>query len=155
MTQEGVLVLRDAVFVTKTENGKVRVIETTDPSTGQAAMGGAFWGLLFGVLLFVPVLGMAIGAGTAAIVSKLTDTGVSHEFIQQLRGSIEPGHVYLAALVSHVDSERALAEMRRWAGMAELVSANIPAERFQALKDVLDEVDVTAGVSDEDSTIRV
>jgi hypothetical protein len=30
--------------------------------TGALALGGAFWGLLFGLLFFIPLLGMAIGA---------------------------------------------------------------------------------------------
>lgn len=147
--------LRDAVFVTKTEKGKVRVMQTTDPSPGQAAMGGAFWGLLFGILLFVPVVGMAIGAGTAALVAKLTDTGISDDFVKELRSSIEPGHVYLAALVSHVNADEALTEMKRWAGMAQVVSANLAPEGLEALKGALEQVEVIDGVSEEDSTIAV
>lgn len=154
MTGEGSLILQDAVFVTKTPKGKIRVVETGDASPGQAAMGGAFWGLLFGILLFVPVIGMAIGAGTAALVAKLSDTGIPDDFVKQLRGSIEPGHVYLAALVSHVNQEAALEEMKRWAGMAEVVSANISPEGLEALKSALDQVEVTEGHSEDESTIE-
>jgi len=35
--------------------------------TGTGALGGAFWGLLFGLLSFTPILGMAAGAGAGAL----------------------------------------------------------------------------------------
>jgi uncharacterized membrane protein len=153
MTSEGTLLLQDAVFVTKTEKGKVKVVETRDASPGQAAMGGAFWGLLFGILLFIPVIGMAIGAGTAALIAKLTDTGVSDDFIKELRQSIEPGKVYLAVLVSHVNPEKALEEMQRYAGMAEVVtSTNMTPEAVSQLEQALGQ-HVTEGVSEDESTI--
>ena len=33
--------------------------------TGAGALGGAFWGMLFGLIFFVPLLGAAIGAAPA------------------------------------------------------------------------------------------
>ena len=30
---------------------------------GAGALSGSFWGLLFGMLFFVPILGMAVGSG--------------------------------------------------------------------------------------------
>ncbi len=154
LSQEGTLLLQDAVFVTRTPKGKVHVQQTTDPSTGQAAVSGAFWGLLFGVLLFIPVIGMAIGAGTAALMAKLIDTGISDDFVKKLRESIEPGKVYLAVLVSHVNPEKALEEMQRYAGMATVVtSSNLSPEGVVALEEALGQDIVTEGVSEEESTI--
>lgn len=155
MTNEGTLLLQDAVFVSKNDRGKVHVTQTTDASPGQAAWGGAFWGLLFGIVLFVPVVGMAIGAGTAALLAKLVDTGIDDKFVKGLRESIQPGKVYLAALVSHVNRDKALEEMKRYAGLATVVTTNIPPEAEAALEDALrgSEIEVTEGVSDEESTI--
>lgn len=153
MTTEGTLLLQDAVFVTKNAKGKIRVAQTTDPSPGQAAWSGAFWGLLFGILLFVPVIGMAIGAGTAALLAKLVDTGIDDNFVKQLRDGIEPGKVYLAVLVSHVNRDRALEEMSRYAGMATVVSTNMPAEAESALGEALSSHDLREGVSEDESTI--
>lgn len=153
MSSEGTLLLQDAVFVTKDGKGKVRVTQTTDPSPGQAAWGGAFWGLLFGILLFVPIAGMAIGAGSAALMAKLMDTGISDDFVKQLRGEIQPGKVFLAAMVSHVNADKALEEMRRYAGMATVVSATLPAEGLASLEEALGQHEVTEGVADEESVI--
>lgn len=153
MSSEGTLLLHDAVFVTRTEKGKIRVVPTTDPSPGQAAWGGAFWGVLFGTLLFVPVLGLAIGAGTAALAAKLTDTGIPDDFIKQLRTSVVPGKTYLSVLVSHVNGPKALEEMKRWAGMTEMITANLSPEQSAALSEALTGHAVTEGVSDDESVI--
>ena len=138
LQREGKLLLRDAVFVQKDADGKrAHVEQTMDQSTGTAALGGAFWGLLFGVILLVPIAGMAIGAGTAALVAKLTDVGLSDQFVKQVRESIKPGKTYLALMVSHANPEAVLAELRRFQGIAELVDSNMPEEAVQQVKDAL------------------
>src|SRR5690606_38343025 len=35
--------------------------------TGAGAMQGAFWGLLFGLIFWVPLIGIAVGAGLGAL----------------------------------------------------------------------------------------
>jgi hypothetical protein len=37
---------------------------------GTGALGGAFWGFLFGLIFFVPVLGPAIGAGPEVVAER-------------------------------------------------------------------------------------
>lgn len=153
MTTEGTLILQDAVFVSRNERGKVHVVNTTDPSPGQAAWGGAMWGLLFGVILAVPVIGLAIGAGSAALMAKLIDTGVSDKFIKELRESIQPGKVYLAALVSHVNPEKAIEEMGRFSGMAKVVSTSLSSDAEGRLTETLESGAVTTDVSEDESLI--
>lgn len=152
LSSEGNILLQDAVFVTRPEGGKVRVTQTMDPSPGQAAFGGAWWGLLFGVILAVPVVGMVIGAGSAALVSKLTDTGISDDFVKELRTSIKPGRVYLAVLFSHANAEKALEEMKRYSNLAEVVTTNLSDEAAARLQEALTSDTVKADVSEEDST---
>lgn len=137
LQQEGKLLVRDAVFVTKDDKGHAHVEETTDPSVGRAAMGGAFWGLLFGAILLVPIAGLAVGAGVSALSAKLIDTGLSDKFVKQLRESIQPGKTYLAVLVSHGNREAVLAELRRFAGIAELVDSSLPEEAVAQVKEAL------------------
>ena len=35
-----------------------------------------FWGLLFGLLFFIPVFGLAVGAGLGALMGKVTKSGI-------------------------------------------------------------------------------
>jgi uncharacterized membrane protein len=39
-----------------------------------------FWGLLFGMIFFVPFLGMAVGAGLGALMGKVAKSGIDKEF---------------------------------------------------------------------------
>jgi uncharacterized membrane protein len=149
MSQEGKLLLQDAVFVTKNDKGKVRVTQTTEPSVGQSALGGAFWGLLFGALLFIPVAGMAIGAATSALIAKFTDTGVSDDFIKKLRESIEPGRTNVALLVSHIKGDEVLEELTRFSGMATLVYGSMPPETIAATEAALAEHGVDESIVED------
>lgn len=153
LSRDGGLLMQDAVFVTRNDRGKIRVVQTTDPDPGQAAWSGAFWGLLFGILLAVPVVGLVIGAGSAALMAKLVDTGISDDFVKSLRSSIEPGKVYLAVMVSHVNRDAALTELKRYSGMATLVTTNLSDDVVAELQDALDHDQVTEGVSEEESCI--
>jgi uncharacterized membrane protein len=46
------------------------------------ALGGAFWGFLFGLIFFAPFLGAAIAAGTTALLwNSLENEGIDEEFM--------------------------------------------------------------------------
>ena len=81
--------LDDAAIVVRNHDGKVKVKQAVN-LVGAGTVGGAFWGMLIG-LLWVPWLGLAIGAVTGAISDKLTDYGINDEFINEVAGTIEPG----------------------------------------------------------------
>ncbi len=53
----------------------------------------AWWGLLFGVLFFIPVFGMAIGAGLGALMGKVTKSGIDKQFQDQVRGMLKPEYL--------------------------------------------------------------
>lgn len=137
LQQEGALLLRDAVFVTRDERGHAHVEETTDLRTGTAALGGAFWGLVFGAILLVPIAGLAIGAGTAALSARLIDTGVSDAFVRHLRETIQPGKTYLALLIGRADREAVLAQLRRLRGVAQLVESSMPEAAVAQVREAL------------------
>jgi uncharacterized membrane protein len=125
---EGEILLHDAVFVSKGLDGETRVQETTDVTPGQAALDGAFWGLLFGTLLAGPVgaiVGGALTAGTSALMAQVIDTGVPDARVAELRQIVTPGTTALALLVSHVHVEALVKELHRFAG-AQIVTTDLP-----------------------------
>jgi hypothetical protein len=70
------LVLKDVVLVTKSDDGTTRVEESTDPTTGRAALSGALWASLLGLILGGPVgwvAGGVVGAGVGAVTAKMVD----------------------------------------------------------------------------------
>ncbi len=101
LAQKGDVTLHDAVFIHRGEDGKSRVAETADVTTGRGAMSGAVWGLLLGTLLAGPlggIIGGAATAGSGALMAKLIDTGIKDEEITKLRSTIKPGTTALALL---------------------------------------------------------
>ena len=62
--------------------------EAEEPSVERpdkaGALGGPFWGILFGLLFFVPSSVLGVGAAAGAIGGKLVDVGVDDDFIAEV-----------------------------------------------------------------------
>ena len=69
-----------------------------------------------GLLFFIPVLGMAVGAGLGAIMGKITKSGVDKEFQDQVRGMIQPGTSALFLMVEKVTPDKAIDAMSKYGG---------------------------------------
>lgn len=61
-----------------------------------------FWGFLFGILFFVPVFGLAVGAGLGAIFGKIEKPGIDKAFQEQIREIVKPGNSALFLVVDKV-----------------------------------------------------
>jgi uncharacterized membrane protein len=90
--------LADAAVVIRREDGTVKV-KQLHSLVGAGAVGGAFWGLLVGLVFAAPWLGLAAGAVVGALRDKYTDIGVDDEFIRQVGNTIMPGQSALFLLV--------------------------------------------------------
>lgn len=137
---EGQILLHDAVFVVKDEEGRTQVTETVDTTPGEAALNGSFWGMLFGTLLAGPVgtvVGGAVSAGASALVAQLVDIGIPDATVKELREAVAPGTTALALLVSHIHEQTLLAELHRFAG-AKLVRTDLPDQAVAAVKAALE-----------------
>ena len=101
-------------------------------NAGASAMGGGFWGLLLGLIFFVPILGLAIGAATGALLGSMNDVGISKEFISSVREKITPGTSALFLLSSDAVLDRVRDEFR--GSDAELITTNLSADQEQKLR---------------------
>ncbi len=139
LASDGHLIVRDAVYLVKDADGKTYVKETTDLETGGAALTGALWASLFGLVLGGPVgllVGGGIGAGAGALTAKAVDIGVSDDLISQLREAAQAGTTTLILLVSHIDQEPLLSELRRFEG-AQLVYGDLPESALDRVRAAL------------------
>jgi uncharacterized membrane protein len=126
LSVNGQLTLKDAVFVTKNDEGHTVVKETADLQTLPAAASGAFWAGIFGLILGGPVgwlAGAAIGAGAGAITAKAVDLGITDEWVEWFREAVEPGNTILALLCENVDRQALIDELSRFPN-AHLVCAH-------------------------------
>jgi uncharacterized membrane protein len=135
------LQLKDAVFVTKDDNGHTVVKETADLQTVPTAVSGAFWAGIFGLLLGGPVgfaAGAAIGAGAGAITAKAVDLGISDEWVDWFRQAVEPGNTILALLCEKLDRQALTDELARFPS-AHLVYANVDDDWLERMHTALGE----------------
>src|SRR5467141_3257125 len=106
----------DAIAViTRDMEGKYHT-HTSHHLVGGGATWGMFWGLLFGLLFFVPVLGMAVGAGLGALMGKVTKSGVSREFQEQVRDLVKPGTSALFLILEKVTPDKATEALSQYGG---------------------------------------
>jgi uncharacterized membrane protein len=88
-----------------------------------------FWGVLFGMLFFVPFLGMAVGAGLGALMGKVEKTGIDKEFQRQVRDMLQPGTSALFLVVEKVTPDKAVEALSRYGGTVLKSSLSKDAER--------------------------
>ena len=103
--------LEDAAVVIRGQDGKPKVKQAVS-LVGQGALGGAFWGMLVGLIFFMPWLGLAVGALSGALGGAVSDIGVDDKFIKQVGESIEPGNSALFLLVRKVQGDKVMDQIR-------------------------------------------
>jgi uncharacterized membrane protein len=131
--------LRDAVIVSKDDDGDVKVRETIDLQTGRTALSSAMWSGLIGLLVGGPVgwiAGMGVGAGAGAVAAKVVDVGVPDEWVDWFRAAVEAGTTTVVILAEDLDVPAFETELRRFAG-ARLVHSTLPAVSIDSLRAAL------------------
>jgi len=126
------ITLEDAAVVVRKESGKTKV-KQAHSLVGAGALGGAFWGMLIGLLFFAPWLGIIAGAAGGALAGKLGDVGVDDDFIKQVSDTIEPGHSALFLLARDAQMERIEQELS--GESFEIIQTNLSPEDETQLRD--------------------
>jgi uncharacterized membrane protein len=134
MQKEFLIDLQDVAWVTKTQDGKMKLHQGTS-LTGVGASGGAMWGFLFGLLFLVPIAGMVVGAATGALAGHLADYGIDDKWIKEVANSIPPGASALFVMARNTNQERVLPEMAKFGGT--VLKTNLTNEQQQALENAL------------------
>jgi uncharacterized membrane protein len=74
--------------------------------TGTQLLDGTFWGMLFGLIFFVPVLDTGRREETERLTSALSDVGINDNFIYQVRSKLTEGTSALFVLSRDAVVER-------------------------------------------------
>jgi uncharacterized membrane protein len=82
---EDLVIEPDHVAVIKRDKKGRLHVTTTHYEVAADATFGPFWGLLFGALFFIPLLGIAAGAGLGAPIGAVTKLGIDREFENQVK----------------------------------------------------------------------
>jgi len=145
--KEKVVKLKDAVAITKTEKGKIKLNQTADDSAGKGLLKGSAIGILFGVL-FGGAGWLLAGAVTGTAVG-LSDKGIKNKIMKSLGKEMTADQSALAVLIEAADwavlQERMLVHQFN----GELVVIELSAEHLHevdalaAADAVADEIDVS------------
>lgn len=105
------------------------------PPTSAGALDQGFWGLLFGLIFFVPLLGAAIGATTGALGGTLADVGIDDHFMNRVRDQVTPSTSALFLLAPDTTVE-AVQEALAGGPDGEPIVTALDAEQEAALREV-------------------
>jgi uncharacterized membrane protein len=126
LQKEGLITVLDAATVHRTPQGKVKV-KQANSLVGAGALGGAFWGMLIGLMFFMPWMGLAMGSITGALAGTFSDVGIDDEFIKQVGEKINPGNAALFLMTANA--------------VVDKVSEALSGEHFEILHTNLSEQD--------------
>ena len=127
-----VITLEDTAVVSWPQGNKKPRMPTQ--GGGVAALGGAFWGFLFGLIFFVPFLGAAIGAGTVTVLWRsLQAGGIDEEFIKRVGEKVTEGTSALFTLTSEAQLHEVVEELKQYD--FEIISTNLPEEQKKQLRE--------------------
>ena len=132
--------LKDAVVVVKDEQGKVKVSETADFTTGRGATFGGAVGFVIGVVVGGPVGGALLGAAAGALTAKKIDLGISKEKITSVTEEMQNNSSALFLQVVSVKKEGLLKALMKDSGGKLLeveLSDEIEADIDEAISDTV------------------
>jgi uncharacterized membrane protein len=132
ISREQILLFQDAAVATWPEGKKKPETRQVSNTTGAGALSSAFWDVLFGLIFFIPSLGMDISAAMEAFADHSTDVGINDDFIKAVREKVAPGTSALFLLTSCVVVDKvsaALTDMQM-----ELVQTNLSIDQESALR---------------------
>jgi uncharacterized membrane protein len=141
MQKQYIISLADAAVVVRRQDGRVKV-KQLHSLVGAGALGGAFWGMLIGLIFWMPWLGLAFGALGGALGGRFTDIGVDDKFIKEVGNTIEPGHSALFLLVTEAKEDKVEEEL---AGTtATVIKTSLSRDQEAKLRDLFaaDDIEV-------------
>lgn len=110
MAKEYLVDVADAVVATTDKNGHIKLNQMVNLWT-VGGTGGAFWGLLVGLLFLHPLLGILAGASAGALTGALSDYGINDKFMKDVAAILQPGQAALFMMARQNASDRVIKQL--------------------------------------------
>jgi len=135
LAKDYLIELSDAVVAKADAKGKIRLDQIVHPwSIGMA--GGAFWGMLIGLLFFMPLVGVLTGAAAGALTGALSDYGINDKFMKDVSEVLQPGQAALFILAKQNAPDKVIEELARHGG--QVIRTNLDTAHEKRLRDAFD-----------------
>ncbi|MEV4946463.1 DUF1269 domain-containing protein [Streptomyces sp. NPDC053755] len=109
LQRSGVVELNGLAVVSVDEDGETHVdTPAKNEKVAVSATAGALWGLVFGMLILTPAIGV-VGAALGGLIGKLSQMGVDKDFRAKVQSLLEPGSAAVVIMASAI-TEDAFAE---------------------------------------------
>jgi uncharacterized membrane protein len=132
LQKQQLIKLDDAATVVRNRDGKAKIKQARG-LVGEGALGGAFWGMLIGLLFFVPILGMGLGAALGALAGKGADYGIDDSFIKDVSAKIQPGTSAIFMLVHDAEPDKVIGQLKKFNG--EIIHTSLSNQQEAQLKE--------------------
>ncbi|MEU3691869.1 DUF1269 domain-containing protein [Streptomyces narbonensis] len=129
LTKDHVVELSGLAVVSVDEDGKTHV--DTPARTEEIAMSataGALWGMVFGILILTPGIGV-VGAAAGGLIGKLQQMGVDNKFRKKVQELLRPGSAAVVIMATKVTEDRFAAAMGAFGGEVLKTSLSEESER--------------------------
>lgn len=137
LTSQHLVNVGDAAVISWPREAKGPRVKQAVNTVGVGALGGTFWGMLIGLIFFMPLLGAAIGAASGAIGGALTDIGIDDKFIDEMRSKIQPGTSALLLLAGSQAPDKVADALRHLE--PELITTNLTQAQEDKLRELFQE----------------
>ena len=106
-------------------DGKTHV-ETPQKIVGASAASGALWGMLIGLLFFVPFFGLDLGGAMGALMGKAGKSGINDQFRSQVQDLLKPGKAAVVIMAAKITEDKFADAMKQYGG--ELLKTSLSEE---------------------------
>lgn len=134
LEHEGRIRFEDTAIVERDPDGTPHVKNEVSGTTETAAVVGAVIGSFLAFIF--PPLGAAIGAAVGAAIGSSLDTGVSGDFVDDVKRTLRPGRSALFLVVKQSDADAVTAALRAYHG--DVLQTTLDSEAEEALRQALD-----------------
>lgn len=141
MAKEYLVDVGDAVVATVDKKGHIKLNQMVNLWTVGGA-GGAFWGLLIGLLFLHPLLGVLAGTAAGALSGALTDFGLNDKFMRDVSAILQPGQAALFIMARSNASDRFTARLSAHGG--RIIRTNLDTSQERKLRAAFDKAHAEA-----------
>ncbi|MGD9094156.1 MAG: DUF1269 domain-containing protein [Anaerolineales bacterium] len=147
LAKRDVVKLKDAVAITKTERGKIKLHQTKDDPAGKGFLKGGLIGLIFAVI-FGPA-GWVVAGALLGTAFAMFDRGIKDKLLKELGQDMTTDESALAVLIEEADWETLYDQMQAQYFLGEVVVSELVGEHLEAVEKLSEDEAAVSAVPEE------